>query len=287
MTMPILWFAGQMLSREYPTYKWIPRAFFLAVPLSAFAIVSTFSRAGLLALISATLTYVLLQRRRLLVLTVLVLLLAVTLPFVPFPKGYFERVETIQTYEQVQDDSALGRLHFWQVAIRMARANPLGIGLGNYNSAYDQYDFLNGRFGTHRAVHSSHFQVLAENGYGGAAIWIGLFGWSIYLLLRIRRRARADPIPDDERFFLIASANALLVSMVAFIVGGAFIAFPLNDLTWYTFALVAALDRLSLSHAVSEAPERQFGTARLVSATNIPEPRSAAARAIHSRSSLS
>jgi probable O-glycosylation ligase (exosortase A-associated) len=289
MTLPFLWYAGQALSREYPAYKWIPRAFFLAVPLSAFAIVSTFSRAGLLALVAATLTYVMLQKRRALTFTVLVLLLAVTLPFVPIPKGYFERVETIQTYEEVQDDSALGRLHFWQVAVRMVQAKPLGVGLGNFNSAYDQYDFSNGRYGTHRAVHSSHFQVLAENGYAGAAIWIGLFVYSAYLLFRIRRRAKAAAITDDERFFVVASANALLVSIVAFLVGGAFIALSMNDLTWYSFALVAALDRLSLSHAVSEAPQRQLSsaTASFASAARIPEPRPSSAHAFHSRSSRS
>jgi O-antigen ligase len=168
----------------------------------------------------------------------------------------------------------------------MAAANPLGVGLKGFDSAFDRYDFLNGQFGTHRSVHSSHFQVLAENGFDGAAIWIGLFGYSIYLLFRIRRRAKTDDIPEDERYFLRTSANALLMSQAAFIVGGSFIALSLNDLTWYTFAMVASLDRLSLSHAVSEAPESQFGTARFVSATNIPEPRAAAARALHSRSSL-
>jgi hypothetical protein len=39
-----------------------------------------------------------------------------------------------------------------------------------------------------------------------------------------------------------------MVSMVAFLVGGAFISLSLNDLTWLTFALVSALDRLSLQH---------------------------------------
>ena len=186
MTLPFLWFCGQMLPREFPHYKWIPRAFFFAVPLSAFALISTFSRAGFLALVAVTLTYVMLQKRRALVLSVLAAALAVTLPFVPIPKGYFDRVETIQTYEEVQDDSALSRLHFWQVAVVMAEANPMGVGLMNFESAYDRYDTLNGRYGTRRAVHSSHFQVLAENGFLGAAIWLGLFGYSLFVLLRVR-----------------------------------------------------------------------------------------------------
>ncbi len=287
MTLPFLWYSGQMLPREFPDYKWIPRGFFLAVPLSAFAIVSTFSRAGFLALVAATLTYVLLQKRRAVVLTMLTVGLAIVLPFVPIPKGYFGRVQTIRTYEEVDDESAISRLHFWNVAVAMAEANPLGVGLRSFDSAYDRYDTLDGRYGRHRAVHSSHFEVLAENGFAGAAIWIGLFGYSIFVLLRIRRRARADTMSDEDRVFWTASANALLISLVAFVVGGAFIALSLNDLTWYTFALVAALDRLSASEAAAAVPERQTREvyADFVNTTNISEPRASVARALHSRSS--
>ena len=169
----------------------------------------------------------------------------------------------------------------------MAEANPLGVGLRNFDSAYDRYDTLNGRYGTHRAVHSSHFEVLAENGFAGAAIWIGLFGYSFFALLRIRRFAITGAMTDDDRYFFVTAANALLISIVAFIVGGAFIALSLNDLTWYTFALVAALDRLRLAHVASAVPLPQRpGAAPFVSTTNISEPRSSAARVAHSRSSL-
>ncbi len=137
-------------------------------------------------------------------------------------------------------------------------------------------------------MHSSHFEVLAENGFAGAAVWIGLFAYSIVTLFRIRRRATAMGVPDDEQYFLITSANALLVSIVAFIVGGAFIALSLNDLTWYTFALVAALDRLSLKHEASVVLEPQTSVVAgpFSSTTNISEPHLSPARAIHSRSSF-
>ena len=44
---------------------------------------------------------------------------------------------------------------------------------------------------------------------------------------------------------MFTCANALMTSMSGFIVGGSFLALALNDLTWLTFALVAALDRIS------------------------------------------
>jgi putative inorganic carbon (hco3(-)) transporter len=287
MVLPFLWFAGQMWRREFPDYKWAARGFYLAVPFSAFAIISTFSRAGFLALASSVLTYVMLQKRRMRTLVLLTLVLAAALPFVPIPKGYFDRVETIRTYEQVQDDSALSRLHFWQVAVQMAEANPLGVGLRSFDSAYDRYDFSHGRYGVGRAVHSSHFEVLAENGFLGAAIWIGLFAYSFVVLLRVRRRGKAAGMASDDGYFLIAASNALIVSLVAFLVGGAFIALSLNDLTWYTFAFVAALDRLSRrSGQVAGTPGYETVSPDLTKTMYISDPRSSLARSIHSCSSL-
>jgi hypothetical protein len=40
--------------------------------------------------------------------------------------------------------------------------------------------------------------------------------------------------------------------MTSFVVGGAFLSLALNDLTWLTFAMVAAMDRLS--HNLGDQP---------------------------------
>jgi probable O-glycosylation ligase (exosortase A-associated) len=246
MILPLLVAAGQNLPRSSWITRWTARAFYVAVPLSAMLIVSTFSRAGLLALIAVSLVFILLQGRRLLVLSVVALALLVIVPFIPLPEGYLERARTIRTYDEIGEDSALARLHFWRVAVDMSEANPLGVGLRNFESAFDRYDFLNGTFGRQRAVHNSHLQVLAETGYLGALIYAGLFGFSLLTTWRIRRRAlSSEAYPAESRRFFYTSANGLIASMVAFLVGGAFISLALNDLTWLTFALVAALDRLA------------------------------------------
>lgn len=245
MILPFLLAVAQNVPAGVAARKWIRAGFYLSVPLTVLTVVSTFSRGAFIGLAASVLVYVALQRRRLLLVAGLALLLIGSVPLVPLPQNYFSRIGTIQTYEQTGDDSAMGRLHFWRVAVEMARANPLGIGLRNFESAYDRYDFLEGRYGDHRSVHSSHFQVLAENGFAGAAVWAIMFVLAFRTAFRIRGRSR-DPglAPDDQRF-LFTMANALLVSMAGFVVGGSFLAMSLNDLTWLTFSLVAALDRLS------------------------------------------
>jgi hypothetical protein len=51
-------------------------------------------------------------------------------------------------------------------------------------------------------------------------------------------------------------ANGLMTSMIGFLVGGTFLSAALNDITWLTFAMVAALDRISVGMCAqpAEAP---------------------------------
>ena len=262
MVIPLLIASGQNLHwlRDAVTddtrRHWLRFFFYAAAPLSAFTIVSLFSRGGFLALGASIVVFVLVQRRRTLTMVGLVATAAVAFAVVPLPKGYVDRLSTIRTYEETNETSALGRLHFWRVAIDMAMDRPLGVGLRNFEEAYDEYDFSGGEHGTRRAVHNSHLQVLAETGFGGAAAYSWLCLGSLFLALRVRRRARrVEPATQTTRFFF-TTANAVIVSTVAYLVGGTFVSMPLNDLTWLTFALVASLDRLATKHC--PAPAAQF-----------------------------
>jgi len=243
MVMPLLLATAQNLTEA--RWKWIRRGFYAAVALCGITVVSTYSRGGFLALAVAMLAYIMLQRRRVGVLLGVAVFAGIAYLVVPVPQGYLDRLETIQTYEEVDDESALSRLHFWRVATIMASNRAFGVGMRNFEAAYNQYDFSYGQFGVRRSVHSSHFQVLAELGFPGAFIWIVMFALAFALGLRVRRRSRHPDLTSEERRFYFTMANGLMVSMVGFIVGGAFVASALNDVTWLTFAMMASLDRLA------------------------------------------
>ena len=237
--------------------KWVRRIFLVAAPLTAVAVLSTFSRGGLLAVSTAALALAVLHKRRV---AALGLILAVAIPigfFMASQDGYLDRISTIRSYEETNERSALGRLHFWRVALDMVADHPMGVGLFNYEAAYDKYDFSNGQYGRSRSVHSSHFQVLAETGYLGLFAWTSLLVYSFASLLRIRRRAsRPDLAPDDANLFRCA-ANGLIASLAAFVVGGSFVAMALNDLTWLLFAMVASLDLISRRVCAELDPVRE------------------------------
>jgi putative inorganic carbon (hco3(-)) transporter len=251
MILPLLIATGQNLHDSHPAERWLKYGFYIAAPLSAFAIISTFSRAGFLALAAGSVILIFLQKRGTGILIALGIILAIAFPFIPIPEGYLDRVQTIGTYDEVHDTSAISRFHFWRVATNMALDHPLGVGLKNFESAYDQYDFLGGFFGQGRSVHSSHFQVLAEMGFPGAIIWTAMFAYAFNITFKIRNRSQKSSLSPENQHFFYTCSNALIASMIAFIIGGAFIALALNDLTWLTFALITSLDRL-FRRAVAE-----------------------------------
>jgi putative inorganic carbon (HCO3(-)) transporter len=259
MIAPLLMCCGQMFERRA-----LRIGFYVAGVLCVFGVIGTYSRGGFLAITAGALVFAMLQRRRVLAILVLVILAVPVGYFIQISQGFTDRLETIQTYQDVGDASAMGRLHFWDVAVKIAKDYPLGVGLFNYGSAYDTYDDTNGEFGRARSVHSSHFQVLAETGFPGLAVWVAMFSWALWVSFRIRRSAmRSETLTPDERRLFVSASTGLVASMVAFLVGGAFVAMALNDLTWISFALVAALDRLFRQAGAVSAPRAASETSRV------------------------
>ena len=258
MIIPLLLAIAQNVDRLVPTpgplQSWVRRGFYLSVPLCIFAIIGTYSRGGFISISIALLVFLLLQRRRFTAFAVVLGAIVIVLSVVPIPQKYVDRLSTIGTYDQqgTEDaegarESAQSRPHFWKVGINMGLARPFGVGLRQYEAAYDQFDFLYGRFGHKRAVHSAHVQVFAELGFFGAAVWATLFAYAFVACLRIRARSKTAHLAPGDQRLLFTVANALIVSMTGFLVGGSFLALALNDITWLTFGIVAAADRISLT----------------------------------------
>ena len=244
MILPLLYVTALNMPHDWPFRKWLVLGYWLAVPLTAFTVVCTFSRSGLLAMIASFLTVLIINKKSIKLLLIIAVTLVLVFQFVPLPEGYGDRVQTINTYEEEGETSALSRLHFWKVALDVARDNPLGVGMRNFEVVYNRYDFSDGQYGRSRSVHNSHLQALTEAGFLGGIAWITLFVLSFRACFRVRRLVRTSLHEDDDAKFYNSMATALIISMVGFMVGGSFIAMALNDLTWIMFGLAAALDRL-------------------------------------------
>jgi len=222
--------------------RWFRLGWFGAAALSALAVVSTYSRGAFLAAAAGAAVYLWVQPRRWLYLLGTSAVLTLGYFVMPAPEGYTERLSTISTYEEVDESSALSRLHYWDVAVDMVKAYPLGVGLGNYPARYDEFDTSYGRYGSGRAVHSTHFQLLSETGVLGAVAYGWLLLSSAWTLLRIRIRSLRPGSATDP--FPVRMSIALLASLAAFVAGGSFLSQALNEMNWFLFGFVAALDRL-------------------------------------------
>src|SRR3954469_15118059 len=89
--------------------------------LSGIAVLGTYSRGGLVAVCAMLLFLWLKSRRK--VLFALLLIPIVPIAVTVMPERWFERMDTISSYEQ--DASAMGRINSWKTAINIANDRPL------------------------------------------------------------------------------------------------------------------------------------------------------------------
>lgn len=250
MLVPVIGFLAHTTQR-----KWVGHFYRFLLVGVLFRALTTYSRGGFLACLGMGGMYWLRSKQKLRLLLGMGVLLAIVMP--ALPASFWDRINTIQTYEE--DESSTGRLHFWQVAIRMANANPVfGVGFFAYMPAYDTYDFLQGEYGRQRAVHSSFFGALAELGYVGFFLYGAIFCSAFRNCQRVRKLAARAAVPAE----LGQGAAALEASLVAFFVGGAFVTFQYIEILWHFIGLTIVLQRLADQYGAQRDTAPWPGTAR-------------------------
>ena len=139
----------------------------------------------------------------------------------------------------------MGRVAAWKLSVYIALDRPV-IGGGpfavetpdvwpRYQARYDPSEWIQtGPFETAaRAAHSIYFQVLGDTGFVGFGIYMSLLVSAILTTRRIMRHGEASGDPD-----LHALGKALMISLVAYLVGGASLSIAYLE---YLFALLAVI----------------------------------------------
>ncbi|WP_413111332.1 O-antigen ligase family protein [Thaumasiovibrio sp. DFM-14] len=127
------------------------------------------------------------------------------------------------------DASAMGRLYAWVAAFRMAVSNPFtGVGLKNF---YSNYYFYSPHWdGKNHAVHSTWFQILAEIGFAGLALFLLLLASVFKLSYQLLGQLKGS---DMQPF-----AEGLWLGIIAFCVSGTFLT---QGFTWPLYILIGLL----------------------------------------------
>jgi O-antigen ligase len=161
------------------------------------------------------------------------------------PPAYWDRMDTIGAEADSRDFSAAGRLYFWGVAVDMANHNPIfGLGTVGFQAAYNEYDKSAGAYGKDRAVHSTWFGILADQGYLGLLMFVSILVTAFLACGRARKAALG--VPGREQLF--AYAGAMQTALVTAAVGGTFLSYHYVEILWHfaalSFALGAIADKL-------------------------------------------
>lgn len=200
-----------------------------AMGLSLIAVLGSYSRGGLLALAAVGLFLWVKSKRK--SWPTLALLGIAVVGLTVMPSQWGQRMDSIDHYKE--DPSAMGRLSIWGAAIKIATARPL-LG-GGFKATITPEVVERYAPGVRwRAVHSIYFEVLAEQGFVALLIWLAipLVAWRNCRW--ISRRARDLPGWD----WAATLARMGQVSLIAYLVGGAFLSLGYWD---YYFTLVALL----------------------------------------------
>jgi probable O-glycosylation ligase (exosortase A-associated) len=150
MTIPLLRYLQLTATRTWLKYAMIP-----AMVLCALAAIGSQSRGAMLGMAAMGIFFWLKSRGK--VVTGLLTVTAAVLILMTMPQEWFDRMSTIQNYEQ--DASAEGRINAWKMAVNLAKDKPFG---GGFET------FQRGMFAAYAPdpnnVHDSHsiyFEVLA------------------------------------------------------------------------------------------------------------------------------
>jgi probable O-glycosylation ligase (exosortase A-associated) len=214
--------------------NWLWKLFVVGVMLAQpIAMLGTNARTGLVAAAAALGVFVMKLRRRFWAILVLAAVIPPLIIYVA-PEQWHERMATLENYEE--DASASGRLVAWQWGFDYVTSTSPIVG-GGFR-IYDINPNLN-RSGQNIASHSIYFEVLGEHGFVGLGIFVTLLLLTLFKLFQIQRRARHYP----ELLWLRDLAAMMQVSMIAYMVGGAFIVAAFQTMLYVMMALTISMDQ--------------------------------------------
>jgi len=232
MIAPICLFLVNLFKNKYLKYSLIVLGF--STVISA---VLSYARGALLGLIFVIMSLIVLARHKLLIGFVTAIFIIVVVNLIP--AKWFERMETIKTYDQ--DRSANMRINSWHMSYNLAKDNLLGGGFDCFTlEQYSKYSpnpelgkahLMNGKI-VGSTAHSIYFQVMAEHGFLGFSIFVVCLFSVLLSLRRIIRLSKFSPAYNDLKYF----GNAYIVSIITFMISGAFYSEAYFDLFWAIFA---------------------------------------------------
>ena len=223
MTIPLLRFLHLQVRQRF-----VGSALVVAMLLCAVAALGSYSRGALLAMTAMVITLWWRGQNKL---RTGVLFLGVAIPLLVFmPQEWSARMSTIQSYEL--DGSAMGRINAWWNSWNIALHYFTGVGFNTATS--ELFSRFSPNADTVLVAHSNYFQLLGNHGFVGlllyVCIWISTWRTAGWL--------RNQPMLPPERQWTADLGAMGQVSLVGYLVGGAFLNLAYFDLPYALMVLL-------------------------------------------------
>lgn len=254
---------------QISTRRWIRWGLLAIMLLSAIAVLGTQSRGAFLAIVAMGFVLWLRAPGNKLLPGVTILVVGSVL-FTFMPQSWHDRMATIGTYEQ--DGSAMGRINVWETSINIANHRPTGAGFAMYNKPV--FDVYAPRPKEHRvadpsiprAAHSNYFQVLGEHGWIGLTLYLAIWWLSWRDAGRLRKLSKGR----EDLSWVYRLAGMCQVSLVGFMVGGAFLSLAYFDLPYNLMVIIVVTKRWLLLKLAE--PQESSTSDRKGSVASWPQP---------------
>lgn len=214
--------------RLVSTNKWIKRALLVSMVLMIVSAIGSQSRGALLAALAVA-GYFWLKSDKKFVMAIVGVALAVGI-YTFMPQSWHDRMSTIETYDE--DASAMGRITAWKMAINLAADRVFGGGFETFRQG--AYDLYLPEAPLPLDAHSIYFKVLGEHGFIG----LSLFLLILFLAFKTGKSVEKMTKGVAELEWLNYLSKMLCVSLIAFMVGGAFLGLTYFDLPYHIIALI-------------------------------------------------
>jgi probable O-glycosylation ligase (exosortase A-associated) len=224
--VPLCYFVWEGVQRWW---RWI---FIGLIPVIIHAVLMTYSRGAMVAMIVCIPVFLLRSRKRLYLMG-----FALVLGFaVPAMAGKEIRARFFSIEQRDNDESAQSRYASWAAAWAIALDHPIfGAGVRGSN----QLSFRYGADMQGRTIHSQYLQVTADNGFVGGGLYLGTLVATWWQLRRVRRATKGSDSPEAKEAY--AAACGLEGALVVFCTAGLFLSCEACEAQYILILLAAQL----------------------------------------------
>lgn len=245
LMFPLAFSISLLLTKEQPCL--LRFLAIIAIVLSFSAVFATQSRGGLLGSMAVIGIFAMKYVRS----KILLILGGLALAIVLYAVAGISGRASGGAAEAGIDASAMGRLYAWEAAFNMALSNPFtGVGLDNFFANY--YFYSTHWDGLPHAVHSTWFGILAETGFLGLFVFIGLLVSLFRLMRQVLREM--DNRPQYYPVNLRTAANAVYAGLIGTIVSGTFLTQGFNWPIYILSGLAIAVVHITHIYSQNENP---------------------------------